>query len=80
MVQDLRRKSGNSTEGYGILIIFYYLCYYSCPNFSPFAPFHPAPLLPEAIPTPLFMSMGHAQMFFGYSISYTVLYIPMAIL
>ena len=36
--------------------------------------------LPQAIPTPLFMSMGHAYKFFGYSISYTVLYIPMAIL
>ena len=36
--------------------------------------------LPQAIPTPLFMSMGHAYKFFGYCISYTVLYIPMAIL
>ena len=32
-------------------------------------------------PSPqLFMSMGHVYKFFGYSISYTVLYIPMAIL
>ena len=36
--------------------------------------------LPQAIPTPLFMSVGRACKFFGYSISYTVLYIPMAIL
>ena len=29
--------------------------------------------LPQAIPTPLFMSVGHVCKFFGYSISYTVL-------
>ena len=62
------------------LIIFCWLCYYSCPNLSPFAPFHPVPVLPQAIPTPLFMSMGHAYNFFGYFLFYTVLYIPMAIL
>ena len=39
---------------------------------------HP-PLL-RAIPAPLFRSMSHVCKFFGYSISYTVLYIPMAIL
>ena len=31
---------------------------------------------PQAIPPPLFMSTGHACKFFGYSVSYTVLYIP----
>ena len=36
--------------------------------------------LPQANPTPLFMSVGNAYKFFGYSISYMVLYIPMAIL
>ena len=35
---------------------------------------------PSGNPTPLFMSMGHMCKFFGCSISYTVLYIPMAIL
>ncbi|KAF6109649.1 hypothetical protein HJG60_010887 [Phyllostomus discolor] len=35
---------------------------------------------PQAIPTPLFISMGHTYKFFGYSTSYTVLYCPMAIL
>ena len=25
------------------LIIFYYLCYYSCPNFFPFVPLYPTP-------------------------------------
>ena len=44
------------------------------------APSTQYPLLPQAIPTPLFMSMGHVYKFFGYSISYAVLYIPMAIL
>ena len=38
------------------------------------------PPLPQAIPTPLFTSMGHAFKFFGSSISYTLLYIPMDIL
>ena len=50
----------------------------------PFFPLLPPstqpPPLPQAIPIPLFMSMGHAYKFIGYSISYTVLYIPMAIL
>ena len=55
------------------------ICYYSCPNISPFAALHPATPFPQAIPTPLFMSMGQACKFFGYSISYTVLYIPVAI-
>ena len=36
--------------------------------------------LPQAIPPLLFLSMGHVQKFFGYSISCAVLYIPMAIL
>ena len=36
--------------------------------------------LPQTIPTALFMYMGHACKFFGYSISYSTLYIPMAIL
>ena len=38
------------------------------PQFSPFIPLHPASPLPQAIPPPLSMSMGHACMFFGYSI------------
>ena len=35
-------------------------------------PVHPATQLPQDIPTPLFMSMGHTRKFFGYSISFTV--------
>ena len=38
------------------------------------------PLLHQAIPTPFFMSRGHVYKFFGYSLSYTVLYIPTAVL
>ena len=62
------------------LIIFYWLCYHSCPNFPPLAPIHPAPPPPTGNPPPLFMSMGHVCKFFGCVISYTVFYIPMAIL
>ena len=58
------------------LIIFYCLCYYSYPDFSPFAPLHPAAPLSQAIPTLLFMSMGHVYKFFGCSISYAILYNP----
>ena len=36
------------------------------------------PSFPQAIPTPLFVSMGHSYKFFGYSISYTVPYSPLA--
>ena len=57
--------------------ILYWLCSYSCLNFFPFAPLYPAlPTPPQAIPTLLFMSMGHVYKFCGYSISSTVLYIP----
>ena len=50
--------------------------------FSPISVLHLVPPLPQAIPMSLFMSMnmGHVYKFFGFSISYTVLYIPMAIL
>ena len=47
---------------------------------SPLPPSTQHTRLPQAIPTPLFTSTGHACKFFGYSIPYTVLYIPMAIL
>ena len=49
-------------------------------NFPPLPLSTQHPPLPQAIPTPLFMSMGHVCKFHGYSISYTVLYIPMAML
>ena len=45
------------------------------PGFSPLLPSaqFPPPLL-QAISTPLYMSMGHAYMFFGYYIFHAVLY------
>ena len=49
-------------------------------QFSLFAPLHPAPPTPSGHPPPLFMSMSQAYKFFGFSISYAVLYIPVAIL
>ena len=61
-------------------ITFYWLCYYSGPDFPPLLSSTWHSPYPQAIPPPLFMSMGHAYKFFGYSISCTVLYIPMAIL
>ena len=61
------------------LIIFYWLYYYSCPGFLPLLPSTQHPPFSQAIHTPLFISKGNACKFFGYPISYTVLYIPMAI-
>ena len=51
-------------------------------QFFCFVPFYPvtAPRLPQAIPTTLVMSVGHACKFFAYSVSSTVLHVPMAIL
>ena len=51
------------------------------PIFTPLPP-PPSQYLPfpQAVPTPLFMSVAHVYRFFGYPISYTVLDIPMAIL
>ena len=48
--------------------------------FTPLPPSNPNHLLRKAIPWPSLMSMGHACKFFGYYISYTILYIPMDIL
>ena len=48
-------------------------------EFSPFVPLHQAPPFPLA--TPPFSSCPWVMhRFFGYSVCYTVLYIPMAIL
>ena len=38
------------------------------------------PPLPQAIPTPLFMSVDHMYRLFGYSVPCTALYTPMATL
>ena len=52
------------------------------PFFLLFIPLHPAPPLPPACPllTPQFMSMGFTYKFFGFSISYTILTLPLSIL
>ena len=50
------------------------------PIFPPLPPFTQHSPLPQAITTPVFMPMGHTYKFLAYSISYTVLYIPIAIL
>ena len=60
--------------------IFYWLCYYSCPNFYPFSPLQLVPLFSPAILPPEFMSMGSACKFFGFSISYAILHFPLSIL
>ena len=57
------------TLNHFLKIIFYWLCYYSCPNFPPLPPSTQHPPILHAILTTLFMSMGHAYKFFGYSIS-----------
>ena len=57
-------------------IILYGLCYHSCPSFSSFAPLHSAPPLPQAIPTPLSVSMGRMCVSFGYSVPCVGLHIP----
>ena len=49
------------------LIIFYWLWYYSCPNFSPLACFHPASPTPSGNPHTFGHVMGHLYKFFGYS-------------
>ena len=58
--------------------IFLFLFLLQLSQFPPtlFSPSIWQPPLLQAIPTPLLMSMGHAYKFIGYSISYTVLYIP----
>ena len=50
------------------------------PIFCPLLHSTELPLIPQAIPTPLSLSMGHACMFIGYPIPYAVLYIPMTVL
>ena len=62
--------------------IFYWLCCYSCPNFSLSVPLCLVPRSPPAIPASAtsFMSMGGAYKFFGFYISYTILNILLSIL
>ena len=52
----------------------------SCPDFSTFAPLHPATPTPSGNPLTIVQVHGYANKLFGYSISYIVFYTPMAIL
>ena len=61
---------------YFILCMFYWLSYYGCPNFSPLASLHLGTHLPSSNPPTQFMPMGHTCKFFGFSISYAILNIP----
>ena len=56
--------------------LLYWLCYYSCHNFSSFA--HLCPVTPFLPAMPV--SMGHAYKFLGFYISYIVLNILLPIL
>ena len=47
---------------------------------SPFIPLHPALPLPPTFPPISFMSMGNTYKFLGFSISYTILNLPLSIL
>ena len=60
-------------------LIIFWLCYYSCASFPPFAPLDPALPVPQAVPTLSSVSMGHACTAFGYSVTSVVLYIPMTV-
>ena len=54
-----------------IFVCFFFIIFYAItvvPTFFPFAPLHPAPPLPQAIPTPLSLSMGHTYTFFGLGV------------
>ena len=44
-------------------IIFYWWCYYSCPSFPPLPHSTQPPALPQAVPAPVFMSLGHVYKF-----------------
>ena len=49
-------------------------------HFFPFAPFCLVPPFSSAISPPWFMSVGHACKFFGFSLTYTILNLPLSIL
>ena len=58
-------------------LLYFIGCAITVVPFFPICP--PSPSTPyslKAIPTPLFMSLGHAYKFFCYSILYTVIYTP----
>ena len=60
--------------------IFYWLCYYGCPNVFPFAPLHQVLTFLPAACHPQFMSVSPMCKFFDFSLSYTVLNSHLSIL
>ena len=62
------------------LIIFYWLCITVVPIFPHFPTSSHLTPTPSGDPHTIIQVHGHVNKFFGYSIFYTVLYIPMAIL
>ena len=66
------------------LFCTYHLCFFFPVPFPPFFPhFYPSPpctTLPASILHPCFMSLGYTYKFFGFSVSYTILNLPLSIL
>ena len=65
------------------LCIFYWLCYYSFPNFLPFIPPPPCTPQPSSISWRVLhglMSMGCTCKFFEFSVSYTIFDLSLSIL
>ena len=58
------------------LMIFYWLCYYSCPDLSPYAPLYPAPPSLRQPPRHCSCPWSCTGRVFACSVSYTVLHIP----
>ena len=72
-----------------LFVLYFYLCliifhslwyYYIVQTISPWPPSTQQTPLSQAMPLTLFTPMDQVYKLFGYSISYTILYIPMAIL
>ena len=63
------------------LSLIYWLCFYSRPIlFSPLYPPPPSTPIPSSIPPALSSCPCHTRKFFGFSISYTILTLPLSIL
>ena len=75
----LIQKQNVSTMFFLKIYIFYWLCYYSCPIFSPL--YSPSPYNPSPTSIPCLIHFHDLyNKFLGFSISYTVLNFPLPIL
>ena len=72
----------NSLSSFFYFLKIYFIDYAITvvPFFSPFFPCLPCTRPPTCILPLQFMSMGHTYNFFGFSISYTILNLPLSIL